>query len=414
MKAGPPPTVDGCPFNPLDGEQLTSPHAWFSEARSQCRVFYDPAADEWWVTHYDDCLTVLRDTETYSSTALGELQPLPGLSEQLPDGHPIAAALVATDPPEHTRLRRLAQTAFTPRAVAAYEPQAREIADRVLERIGDAGRMDLYREFAQPLTIQMICGILGVPVDRTEFCLRWLTDIQDTQVAAPPMPEEERRAAVARVVEFDRWIREFIEERRLDPGDDLTSRMVHARTEDGSPSLTTWEVVRLVTNILSAGFATSASLVASTMFHLLREPDRWERVKADRALIPAAIEEALRYDNVVRGLPRRATRDTVLADVAIPKGARVIACQASAMRDEAVFTDPQTFDMERPDLTQHFGFGRATHMCLGAPLARLEAKVALECLSDHLPGLRLPEGERLQNRRANRIISILSSMQVEW
>jgi cytochrome P450 len=260
----------------------------------------------------------------------------------------------------------------------------------------------------------MICGILGVSVDKTDVCLQWLSDIQDTQVASPPMSDEARQAAVGRVVAFDRWIREFIEERRANPRDDLTSQMIHATSEDGSPSLTTWEVVRLVTNILSAGFATSASLVAATMFHLLSEPERWERVKADRALIGAAIEEALRYDNVVRGVPRRATRDTVIADIPIPKGARVIVCQASAMRDESVFSDPQTFDMDRPDINRHFGFGRWTHLCLGAPLARLEAKVALECLADRLPGLRLAPGERLQHRRVNRIISVLSSMQVEW
>jgi cytochrome P450 len=411
---GTPPSVAGCPFDPLDREQVIDPHPWFREARKQSRVFYDPAADEWWVTHYEDCLVVLRDTETYSSSALGEYQPLPGLAEQLPDGHPLAAALVATDPPDHTRLRRLAQPAFTPRAVAAYEPEARAIADRVLDGVVDAGRMDLYREFAQPLTIQMICGILGVSVDRTQFCLDWLSAIQDTQVTSPPMPEDVRRAAVECVVEFDRWIREFIEVRRADPRDDLTSRMIHATSEDGTPSLTTWEVVRLVTNVLTAGFATSASLVATTVFHLLRTPERWERVKADRTLIPAAVEEALRYDNVVRGLPRRTTRDTVLANVAIPRGAKVIACQASAMRDEAVFADPQTFDLDRADLHQHFGFGRGTHMCLGAPLARLEATVALERLADRLPELRLADAERLQHRRMNRIISVLTSVQVEW
>jgi cytochrome P450 len=150
------------------------------------------------------------------------------------------------------------------------------------------------------------------------------------------------------------------------------------------------------------------------MFHLLRDPGRWERVKADHALIPIAVEETLRYDNVVRGLPRRATRDTVLADVAIPKGARVIACQASAMRDEAIFTEPQVFDLDREDVNHHVGFGRGTHMCLGAPLARLEAHVALERLAERLPGLRLAEGERLQHRRVNRIISVLTTMEVEW
>jgi cytochrome P450 len=409
-----PPEVGGCPFDPLSPDQLRDPRPWFAAARGSTPVFYLTEVDEWWVTRYDDCLTVLRDTDTFSSRNVVDFQPLPGLAERLPDGHPMSRPLVNTDPPEHSRLRRLAQRAFTPRAVADYEPTARALTDALIDGFAGAGRAELYGDFARPLTIQMICGILGIPPEKNEVCKRWIEDLEDTEAGSPPLPENGRREVVDRVVEFDRWIKEFIDERRANPRADLTSSMVSAVSEDGSPSLTTWEAERLVVNILSAGFETSASLIGELVFTLLRKREHWERIRANPELVPVAVEEILRAGNPVRGLRRYVTRDTTLAGVSMPEGSTVVISLASAMSDEEVFSDPETFSLDRPDVGAHFGFGKWTHFCLGAPLARMEAIVALERLIDRLPHLNLAEGEQLQDRQPHRIITAVRSLRVEW
>lgn len=409
-----PPLVQGCPFDPRSAEQLLDPYPWLAEARRSGPVFYIPEVDEWWVTRYEDCLAVLRDTRTYSSRNVIEFQPMPGLDELLPDGHPFAEPLVNSDPPEHTRLRRLAQQAFTPRAVAAYEPEARAIAEELINGFVDAGKVDLFRDFAQPLTMRMVCGILGVPRDDVVLFKCWMDDVEATEASSPPLSADERRDILERVVQFDAWIRDFIGERRLRPREDLTSRLITATAEDGSPSLTTWETVCLVVNILSAGFDTSASLIGTIFFLLLAEPERWERLKGDPSLIPAVVEETLRFDNPARAMRRFVTEDTVLAGVRIPQGATVIVSFDSAMHDETVFDDPQTFDPDRPDLNEHFGLGRWTHFCLGAPLVRMEAKVALECMAVRLPQLQLADGEGLDDRHANPIVSALRTLHAQW
>jgi cytochrome P450 len=409
-----PPVVGGCPFDPRSAEQLLDPYPWLAEARHSGPVFHIPEVDEWWVTRYEDCLAVLRDTATYSSRNVIEFQPIPGLDELLPDGHPFAEPLVNADPPEHTRLRRLAQQAFTPRAVAAYEPEARAIVEELIDGFIAAGSVDLFRDFAQPLTMRMVCGILGVPRDDVALFKRWMNDVEATEASSPPLTDAERGDVLDRVVRFDAWIREFIEERRVHPREDLTSSMISATADDGSPSLTTWETVCLVVNILSAGFDTSASLIGTIFFLLLSQPERWERLKGDPSLIPAVVEETLRFDNPARSMRRFVTADTVLAGVEIPRGATVIVSFDSAMHDETVFADPNTFDPDRADLGEHFGLGRWTHFCLGAPLVRMEAKVAVECMLDRLPQLQLADGEDLGDRHANPIVSALRTLQVQW
>jgi cytochrome P450 len=169
-----------------------------------------------------------------------------------------------------------------------------------------------------------------------------------------------------------------------------------------------------VVNVLSAGFETSASLIATTLFLLLDDLQRWERIRTDPSLIPAVVEETLRFENPVRGMRRHVTEDTVLAGVPIPKDAVVIVSFSAAMRDEDVFADPDTFDPTRADLGEHFGLGRWTHFCLGAPLVRMEAKVALEALVARIPDLHLAAGESLDDRQPSRIVSALRTVHVEW
>jgi cytochrome P450 len=403
-----------CPFDPYSAEAVRNPFPFFAEVRETAPVFYVPSTKEWWVTRFEDCLAVIRDTETYSSRNVVQYQDFPELDERLEHGHPHSRPLVNTDPPDHSRLRRVSQKAFTPKAIKEWEPEAVRYSQKLIDAVKDRGSMELISEFSQPLTMRMICLIVGTPQAEAPRFRRWITDMLLTDAASPPLPTEERDPYIERVIGFDGWINDFIEERRRDPQDDLTSVMVSATDENGEPALTTWEIARLVVNILSAGFETSASTIASAVYLLLSNPEQFERVKAEPGLAEAVVDEALRLENPVWALRRYVTRDTTLGGAAIPAGATVIISLASSMRDGGVFANPDTFDLERAELNEQFGFGKWTHFCLGAPLARMEVRVALQALAENLPNLRLGAGETASDRWPNPIFAGFNTMRVEW
>jgi cytochrome P450 len=215
------------------------------------------------------------------------------------------------------------------------------------------------------------------------------------------------------LVSFNRWLLEFIEERRERPRDDLTSLLVHARSDDGGPSLTTFEVVSILTNVITAGVDTTSSLIGLFVHHLLSDRELWLRLQADRAAIPRAIEEFMRYASPVHSIRRDVLADTEVGGVQIPSGSTLYLNFASAQRDSSVFENPNVYDIDRKDPEGSFAWGRWRHFCLGAPLARMETRVALEELLDRLPNLRLAAGARpevLENRAG----AFLTGLDLVW
>jgi cytochrome P450 len=407
------PVVHGAPFDPGDGEQVLDPHPWLKLARADSPIFRMADEDAWCVTRYEDVLQVLKDTDTFSSKRVVEPRHLPGLEGKLPEGHPLVSALVNTDPPEHTRLRKLAQKAFTPRMVASYEPRTREIANDLIDGFIDRGGTDMIQDFTRALTSQTITVLLGAPLEKAEDFAQWSDNIMTSLVDAPPLSREREVELIDEVVEFNGWLLEFIEDRRRNPREDYVSGLVHAESDDGSPVLSTHEVTRILANVLSAGLDTTSSLIAVSFRHLLSDRARWDRLVADPALVAQAVEEVLRFDTPIRLIRRDVLADTEVGGVDIPAGSVLYLSYSSAQRDEDVFKDPDTFDVDRDDLNQHFAFGKWKHFCLGAQLARMEAKVALEVLTERIPSLRLPPDAELVALNS-RMGLIATNYELEW
>jgi cytochrome P450 len=408
------PVVHGRAFDPLDPEQAGNPYPWLHAAQAEVPVFYLLELDLWCVTRYEDVLEVLRDTQTFSSRNVIRITQLsPEVADAFPDGYPNHNGLACLDPPKHDRIRKLAQRAFTPKMIASRKPEVRELCDALVDAFVGDGRCDFVPQFSNRLPIQAITRIVGAPDERTGDFVTFAEDTMAMSASAPPLEPEERKVRSLRSVAFTDWLRGFIADRRSSPQDDLASALIHARTDDGESALSNAEVMSLIASILNAGTATTANFLPLMVRELLRHPEQWSAVKEDRSLVPKAVEEALRLVTPIRGVRRTATRDATVGGVTIPKGADLYLHYGSPQRDAEVFQDPDTFDIEREDLKRHFAFGRWTHMCLGAPLARLEAQVTLECLIDRMPNVRLVEPQREQ-WIPNLLTPVFATLLLEW
>jgi cytochrome P450 len=408
------PVVHGRAFDPLQPDQAGDPYPWLRVAQAEAPVFFLPGLDLWCVTRHSDVLNVLRDTETFSSRNVIRITQLdPEIEPLFIDGYPNNGGLASLDPPKHDRLRKLAQKAFSPKLIESRALELRDLCDTLVDGFIDDGHCDFVPVFANRFPIQSITRVVGAPDERTGDFFQYAEDTILMSSTAPPLSLADRRTRSRRALEFAQWLRDFVEKRRAHPHDDLTSALVTATGDDGEPALTTGEVTSLIAAILNAGTATTANFLPVLLRALLESRDRWNAVRADRGLIAVAIEEALRLTSPVRGVRRTATRDAVIGGVAIPAGAELYIHYGAAQRDAGVFRDPDVYNMERDDLREHFAFGRWTHMCLGAPLARLEARIMLECLMDRIPDVRLVPGQT-ERWLPNLLSPVFTTLLLEW
>jgi cytochrome P450 len=300
-----------------------------------------------------------------------------------------ARNLISEDPPRHGPLRAIVNRGFTPRRIAAWERLAREIVDGCVARLREVERFDLIEELAIPLPVRMIAEILGVEPERHADFKRW----SDRLIAGTTGSGRGLDPAVSGLAEalgqLCAYVQGVAERRAAEPGEDLVSLLVAA--QEGEARLSTLEVVLFALLLLSAGNETTTNLIGNGVLALLAHPDQLARLRADRSLLPGAIEEMLRWDGPVQLVFRRATRDVELPGGRIPGGAGVIALLGSANRDERKWgATAGAFRVER-NPQGHLAFGFGNHFCLGASLARLEARVAFEALLDELPALRRQE-----------------------
>jgi cytochrome P450 len=297
--------------------------------------------------------------------------------------------LLSEDPPRHGALRAIVNRGFTPRRVAAWEPRIRAIVEECLAKREDAGRFDVILDLAIPLPVRLIAEILGVEPERHVDFKRWSDQVMAGLTGSGRSLDPRASGVADALGQLSRYLRGVADERAERPGDDLVSLLVAA--QEGEARLSAAEVVMFVLLLLAAGNETTTNLIGNATLALLAHPDQLERLCADRSLLPGAIEEALRWDSPVQIVFRRATREVELPGGRIPAGATVIALLGSANRDERKWGPTAgAFDVAR-NPQGHLAFGFGNHFCLGASLARLEARVALEALVEELPALRRRE-----------------------
>jgi cytochrome P450 len=335
-----------------------------------------------------DCSAVLRHPDA-SSQRSNSLLAAAAAERRLRE----RPSFLSLDPPDHTRLRRLVSKAFTPRMIARLEPRIRAIAGELLSRSADAGELELVSELAYPLPVRIISEMLGVPVeDHPRFAgwsARLAHSLQPDFGVDPEAARARAAAADAASVEFGEYFRALIAARRARPAQDLLSELI--RAEDGGEVLTEDELIATCVLLLVAGHETTVGLISNAVLALLRHPSQLALIRADPALAAAAVEETLRYDAPVQMTARVARGGLQVGDLAVPDGGLILLLLAAAGRDPAVFDDPDRFDITRPP-GGHLAFAAGPHFCLGAPLARLEATVALQVLATRLTDPQLAAG----------------------
>ncbi len=329
--------------------------------------------------------SILRDRRFSSSPVHQRGYRPPSYPPGDPRAELPAADLLTMDPPDHTRLRRLVTGAFTPRAIAELEPWIREVTVRLLTAADGAAGFDLIDALAFPLPITVICHLLGVPAEDQAQFRAWGHDVAatlDPQTAAAAQTQTH-----AAELALTGYLQDLMRERRANPDDSILSALIAAEEEGDrlSPS----EVVSTALLLLIAGFETTVNLIGNGTVALLSDPDSWDRLRQDRALVPAAIEEMLRYDSPVQLTSRIATEDIEVGGRVIAAGRAVIVFIGGANRDPRVFEQPDEFRIDRPDPGRHLSFSLGSHHCLGASLARLEGRIAIEELTRLYPALEL-------------------------
>jgi cytochrome P450 len=403
-------------FDPLaHPEQLPDPGLALKGAREEAPLFFMPKYGLWCMTRYEDIREAFRDSKSYSNASTIRVPDVPpeyaDRLEHFPVKHAQPAGL---DAPEHTRIRKIAQQGFTQSMVRRFEPNMHEIANTAIDKFLAAGRADIVTEYAEVIPMQIAALMLGASVEDVPKLRQWNRDSIDLMIET--LEGQRMFDLCERMIEFDRFMRDLIAERREQPTDDVLSLLVHAETDDGEPALSEGELIGLASVTLTAGTDTTGGLIGRMFYELLSDRDRWEEVLADRELITPAVEETLRMFGIVHTLLRTTTCEVEVAGVTLPAGTPVLLQLDSANHDGARFEDAETFDLHRPkaELADHLAFGKGAHFCIGAPFARPMAKIALETMLDRIPDLRMADPEAPPSVFPSLFVGGLTHLEAVW
>jgi cytochrome P450 len=402
------PTLEG--FDLLSPDYLRDPYPMIARAQRECPVFYYPPLDFWMITRYEDVVSVLTDWQTFSSRAYRAVPVPPDLCPVIPaEQRGIPAAIIDSnfvniDPPSHTAERKKAQKTFTRKLIAQSEDTVRRIANELIDGFIADGHCDLMQDFSYRLSLGVIVAMIGIPVETMPQFRDWIDDFfalmapahaDSGEAADVTLPIGEIEERYHRVAQANEFFANFLEQRRREPADDLASAMVAARNEDGTPAMTDTQITAHLLEITAAGGDTTANLIGHMVRYFTRDPGLLEEVRRDPALWEPAIEEGLRITGIASHQFRITTREVTIAGVTIPAGSKVAVHLPAANTDAERFPDPLRFDIHRANADDHVAFGLGRHFCMGAPLARLEARSALEELYRRIPDIRADLDETL-------------------
>jgi cytochrome P450 len=384
------PAVQLADVDALAPENVENPYGLYELLREESPVHWDAKLEVLLVSRYDDVLAVLRDPETFSSSvgAMTKAPPMRAI-EIIASGHPPVNTLITADPPTHGKFRSLVARAFTPRRVERLREHVTEVANELIDRFAESGRVELVHEFAAPLPLTIIAEQLGVPRSRIGDFKKWSDAFMDF---IGGLASDERSIQCAEeIMECQAYFNGRIEEYRSDPPDNILGVLLRARLADERP-LSDAEVASILQQFMLAGNETSTAAIGATWRFLLEQPDVLAAVQRDRSLIPAVCEEIIRLASPVQNMFRLSTRDTEIGGVPVAAGTKVAVMFGAANRDPKAFPDPERIDPHRANVREHLAFGHGNHYCIGAGLARLEACVALDTLLDRLENVRFAPG----------------------
>lgn len=388
---------DGTPvIDFLDPKVQANPFPAYKALHERQPVYQMPGTGFYMITRYEDVREVLRDTETFSSNVvvLGSMQSAGGIQQSLlkEKGWQHVQTLQRTDPPVHTRYRKLLNRVFTGPRVQALAPRIEHLVEELIDTFIDKGNCEFVNDFALPLPGIVIAEQIGLDPSEIHTFKKWA----DAMLAGAqrPLTEEEMRQATETEIEAQHHLAKVFEDRRKAPREDIISGLVHSHGEDEEP-LSIHELQNLMHQLITGGYETTTSALCHGVWLLIRHPELADQLRSNSELVDKFVEESLRYESPVQGLFRQTTRDVTVSGTIIPKDSVVIVRFGAANRDEMRFEDAGTLNINRADLGTHLAFGAGVHRCIGAVLAREELRSAYRMLTKRLKNIRLkhPDAE---------------------
>lgn len=378
-------------YHPLSSEQLENPYPLYEKLRQEEPITFSPEVGAWLVTRYNDLRSILSQPEIFSSRDVKNPDLAPATFAILQQGYPMLPISIDSDGLNHQRFRQPHLKGLAPSRMVQYEGYIRALVNRLIDTFIDDGHAELIGQFAYPLPLEVMFYLFDIPQDHMAETKKWCQDL--VALLYGSLPEEQQIECAKSVVAFQHYIAGIVNEQRKNPKDDLIG--VHITHQiPGADPLSLEELVAMVCGFIMAGHRTTVDLLGNSLAQFLQSETRWKTLHEQPKLIRPAIEEVLRYDSPVQALFRTTTREVTVGGVTLAPGTRVLLIFGSADRDEQQFPSADHFDLQRQP-NHHLGFGYGAHFCAGAPLARMEVRIAFEVLTQRIPTMRLKPNQQL-------------------